>query len=230
MYMTTTTPLISIVVPVWNGEAYIAQTLESIFSQRTYVEVIAVDDGSTDNSRDVIAAYDCNLVSSTRGGIAKTCNAGIRHATGTYVMVLDQDDLLCEGALCRLLQALESDPTAQVAAGKARDFISSDLDPCAKACLAVRQAPYHGLMSGCMLLRRGVFDAVGEFNESYRAGQAVDYVMRIERSGIHCKKLDFVAAMRRLHANNAGRVMKNEQFSDYGAILRARIGKGAMCG
>jgi hypothetical protein len=78
---------------------------------------------------------------------------------------------------------------------------------------------------GAVLLRRDVPELVGPFNESYKAGQAVDYLLRMEQSGIVCAKLDYVAVFRRLHASNTGRTMKRAQSGDYAAILRSKLGR-----
>lgn len=215
--------LISIVMPVWNGAAYVAESLQSIVQQAVNYEIIVVDDGSTDSSRDIAATFPCRVLAMAHAGIAKTCNTGIQHAKGAYIMILDQDDLLCAESLPKLLNAFTEDNSLQVVTGKAQDFISPDCNSQDKACLKIRTSPYYGLMSGCMLMRRDVVDIVGKFNESYRAGQAVDYLMRIMQSGINCHKLNFISAMRRLHANNTSRTMKDKQFSDYGAILRAKL-------
>ena len=76
-------------------------------------------------------------------------------------------------------------------------------------------------MTGAVLMHCRVPELVGTFNENYRAGQAVDYLLRMEKYGIICKKLEMISVMRRLHATNTSRIMKNRQFRDYGTILRA---------
>ncbi|MDR2668940.1 MAG: glycosyltransferase family 2 protein [Desulfovibrio sp.] len=223
MRMIRSNGLISVIIPVWNGSAYLREAIASVRAQDVGTEIIVVDDGSTDGSREAAAALGCTPVVVPHAGIAKACNIGLRRATGDYLMMLDQDDVLCPGSLGKLLGAFAQDGSLHAAAAKAQDFISPDLDGEARDSLLPRAEPYHGLMTGALLLQRDAREIVGDFNESFQAGQAVDYLLRIERSGINYKQLDFVSVMRRLHAKNTGRTMKDKRFGDYGAILRARL-------
>lgn len=217
-------PLISVIIPVWNGAAYVGETIASVRNQGMNTEILVIDDGSTDNSREIVAACGCVPLARPHSGIANTCNAGIARTAGEYLMILDQDDVLCPGALRTLLECFLLDNSLQAVAAKAQDFISPDLDGEGRKRLRPRPAPYHGLM-GAVLFRRDVPEIVGGFNASYQAGQAVDYLLRMERSGIICARLDSIAVFRRLHANNTGRTMKHTQSGDYAAILRTKLGR-----
>ncbi|MDO4439419.1 MAG: glycosyltransferase family A protein [Eubacteriales bacterium] len=93
------TPLISIIVPVYNCEKYIAGCIESILNQ-TYrnIELILVDDGSLDSSASICQSYTdtsdihIKLISKTNGGVSSARNAGISASTGKYLMFVDSDD------------------------------------------------------------------------------------------------------------------------------------------
>lgn len=92
-------PLVSVIVPVYNGEPYITETLESAMLQ-TYrnLEIIVVDDGSTDSTRRVVAecaARDprIRIVHQANGGVARARNTGLAAARGEFVATLDGDDL-----------------------------------------------------------------------------------------------------------------------------------------
>jgi glycosyltransferase involved in cell wall biosynthesis len=102
--------LVSVVIPVYNGEDYIKETLESIFEQ-TYktIEVIIVDDGSTDDSEKVIAEYDDRVtyIKQSNAGPAAARNNGVRHATGEYVAFLDADDIWMPEKLSRQISIMQ---------------------------------------------------------------------------------------------------------------------------
>ncbi|MGM9891268.1 glycosyltransferase family 2 protein [Limosilactobacillus sp.] len=93
-------PKVSIIVPVYNDEKYLAQCIESAL-QQTYqnIELILVDDGSTDNSFGICEHYRqqdqrVRLLHKTNGGIGSSRNAGLAMAAGDYVTFIDDDDLL----------------------------------------------------------------------------------------------------------------------------------------
>lgn len=92
-------PKISIIVPVYNAEKYLTSTLDSVLSQTfTDLEVLCVDDGSTDKSKQILKRYEkqdarLKVFRQKNGGGSAARNLGLRHASGEYVMFLDSDDL-----------------------------------------------------------------------------------------------------------------------------------------
>lgn len=104
--------LVSIVIPTYNTAEYISQTLDSIFEQ-TYkdYETIVVDDGSTDNTRDVLDPYmdQIHYIYQENRGRSEARNTGIKAALGKYVAFLDSDDLWPPGKLERQIEILEGD-------------------------------------------------------------------------------------------------------------------------
>ena len=95
-----TPPLISVILPVWNGEAFITETLASLTAQTfTNFEILAIDNGSTDSTPTLLkqaAAKDPRIkpiFNETNLGLVGSLNKGIEHATGRYVARMDGDDL-----------------------------------------------------------------------------------------------------------------------------------------
>lgn len=108
-------PLVSVIVPSYNGEGYIAETLKSI-DEQTYnpLEIIVVDDCSTDGTISEIKSIDIgrsiNLIRHSQNeGIASTRNTGVEAATGEYLSILDQDDLWKPQKLEKQINIMESD-------------------------------------------------------------------------------------------------------------------------
>lgn len=110
---------ISIIIPVYNGAKTITRTLDSIVNQNVGddIEVIVVNDCSTDNTQQVLEEYQANVYPNLvivnlpeNHKIGGARNAGIAVSNGEYIQCLDGDDLLIEGALKKLLQVLTANP------------------------------------------------------------------------------------------------------------------------
>ena len=93
-------PSLSIIIPIYNVENYLIECLDSVFAQKTAnMEVICINDGSTDNSLQIATNYaqqhsNMRVISKSNQGLSVARNTGIRHATGEYVFFLDSDDTL----------------------------------------------------------------------------------------------------------------------------------------
>lgn len=111
-------PKFSVVIPAYNASAYITDCLNSVLTQcETDFEVIVVNDGSTDNTSQVVSTFTdsrIHLLHRPNGGLAAARNTGIRAAKGEFVAFLDADDRWCFEKLAAHRQALEADPTASV--------------------------------------------------------------------------------------------------------------------
>jgi CDP-glycerol glycerophosphotransferase len=105
-------PLISVVVPAYNVESYLAEALDSVLAQTVDLEVVLVDDGSTDGSAAIAEDYArrdarVRVVRQANHGLGHARNAGVAAATGEYLAFADSDDLVPPGAYATLLRSLE---------------------------------------------------------------------------------------------------------------------------
>ena len=108
-------PLLSIIVPFYNQEKYVGECLQSLFSQATeQEEFILMDDGSTDGSaqicRDYLNRFSVRgkLIQQENHGLLRTRQIGLEHAEGDYILFVDSDDCLMEGAFQTLTTVIES--------------------------------------------------------------------------------------------------------------------------
>ena len=118
-------PLITIVMPVFNGDAYLNLAIDSIINQ-TYLnwEMIAIDDGSTDNSLAILLDYQLRdkrikVISRENKGIAYTLNQCIEYANGTFIARMDADDISMPTRLELQLNAFKADPSLDLIATNA---------------------------------------------------------------------------------------------------------------
>jgi glycosyltransferase involved in cell wall biosynthesis len=105
--------LVSVIIPMFNSERWIAETLTSVESQtypRELIEIIVIDDGSTDASAEIVAKQfpRATLLRNSNGGASRARNAGTAAAHGVFLQYLDADDLLVRDKLARQVQALEN--------------------------------------------------------------------------------------------------------------------------
>ncbi|MCO5169808.1 MAG: glycosyltransferase [Planctomycetes bacterium] len=117
----TKAPLVSVVVPLFNGRRWLAEALESALGQtHAAIEVVVVDDGSTDGGADVARALGARVVAQRNAGVAVARSHGLEVARGEWVVFLDQDDRLLPRAVEAGLDALRAAPGAGWAVGRLR--------------------------------------------------------------------------------------------------------------
>ena len=97
--------MISIIVPAYNAEKYLDACLESILTQDACMEVIVVDDGSTDSTYDIAVRHGVKAIRQPNKGLSSARNTGLDNASGKWVLFVDADDCLMPGALRHLLDA-----------------------------------------------------------------------------------------------------------------------------
>lgn len=98
---------ITIGIPCYNHQDYIADAIESALSQTVKAEVIVVDDGSTDNSLEIIKKYPVKWITQTNRGLPSARNSIIMNMSGEYLLPLDSDDILQDNAVERLERAIK---------------------------------------------------------------------------------------------------------------------------
>jgi len=214
---------LSVIIPAHQSEKYIAQAVDSVRRQAWTgeTEIIVIDDGSTDNTAQVAQALGVHLLRKAQGGAASARNMGLRGATGALILLLDADDVLTDGALNAMYAALAGGADAVFA--MAEDFVSPELTEVQKAELKPRPAPYGGVLPGCSLIRRQVFDAVGLFDDTMKSGETVAWQLKLRDAGIKTIQIPVVTLKRRLHLTNTGRVQHKQEMANYAALLRKRM-------
>ncbi|HBY5180459.1 TPA: glycosyltransferase, partial [Klebsiella pneumoniae] len=108
--------IVSFVIPLYNTEKYIVDCIDSILEQKaidlTFIEIIVVDDGSTDNSLSVLEKYNENesitIIKKSNSGISLTRNLGVERAKGDYIFFLDSDDKIAPGSLAKIFNILNN--------------------------------------------------------------------------------------------------------------------------
>jgi len=216
---------LSIIIPVYNAENYLEECVASILNQtwQGEKEIIIVDDDSTDNSFAIAQRLGDFAISMEHGGAAKARNAGLKMARGAYIFFMDADDVLSPDALQNLFSAIIENFDCDVVYGRAIDFISPELSHEQKIGLKVREFSYGGVLPGCALIQKTVFERSGSFDESLSSGETVAWMMNLKDTGAIVREINHVTLRRRLHMTNTGRLKREEELKNYATILRKRM-------
>jgi glycosyltransferase involved in cell wall biosynthesis len=188
----TSVPTVSIIIPAHNQSQYLGEAIRSVLAQ-TYAdfEVVVVDDGSTDDTREVTAGFaDARVryVHQDNSGLSAARNTGIRVSSGPLLTFLDSDDLFLPDKLALLVAALEENPVLGLVAGQA-----ILIDEAGRPLGEVFDRGLPGdtselllgnpLHVGSVLLRREWQERVGLFDESLRSYEDWDLWLRLARAG-----------------------------------------------
>lgn len=216
---------ISVIIPCHNGTDYLKDAMGSVNQQGVEVEIIVIDDNSTDGTQDYAKNLGIDKVYETTiaKGLSAARNVGLNNMTGDYVVFLDHDDIINANTFTTMLAEFDKDRDLQAVMGQLVDFISPELTEEERNVLEPRKEPYGGLLTGAMMFKKEVINTVGNFDENLQTGQGVDFLLRIDKHNIKKVKIDFIATMRRFHNNNMGRTMQKQEFTDYASILRAKL-------
>jgi glycosyltransferase involved in cell wall biosynthesis len=220
-----TAALVSVVIGVYNAERYIAEAIDSVLAQdHRPLELIVVDDGSTDGSGDVVRRYpDVVYIRQENGGNGSARNTGVAAASGEFLAFLDADDRFTPGKLSLQLRALEEDPGLDLVFGHVQEFVSPELDEETRAGIRPpAPEPMPWTAPNLMLIRRAAFDRVGPFETGIRVGVTVDWFLRAKEAELRYRVLPETVLERRLHTENNG-IREAASRSQYLAVLKASL-------
>ncbi len=222
-----TTPLVSCVVPCFNGERYLAAAIDSILAQtHGRSEIIVVDDGSTDRCADIVRCYGAGVRyhHQENRGPGAACNQGVALATGAFVTFLEQDDLWLPEKTGRQLAAFDTDPTLDYCVGHIQNFWIPEL---AEAERRFRDAPVMqpvpGYVVQTLMVRRALFERVGRFDETLHFSFASDWFLRASEHGAVGTLLGEVLTHRRLHHDNFSRRNRAASHDQFLHVVKAAL-------
>ena len=218
-------PTVSVIIPAYNQGHYLGKAIRSVLTQ-TFAdfEIIVVDDGSTDNTRQVARSFSdsrMRYIHQQNAGLSAARNTGIRHATGAFLTYLDSDDLFLPEKLAILLAKFNAEPELGFVAGQAVLIDENDRRigeifdkrlPEDSAQLLLGN-PLH---VGSVMVRREWQERVGFFDETLRSYEDWDMWLRLAKAGCRMGWVDKPVSLYRFHSNQMtsnGRQMTTATFA-----------------
>jgi|GraSoiStandDraft_5_1057265.scaffolds.fasta_scaffold166287_2 glycosyltransferase involved in cell wall biosynthesis len=225
--MTSPRPLVSVIVPVKDGERFLAQALDDVCAQ-TYpsVELIVVDGHSSDRSADIARSFPgVRCITQERSGFADAWNEGIDAASGALIAFLDSDDRWRPQKLDKQVAALEGDPGADYAITRARFFLElgAALPPGFRPSLL--EGDYVANMPSALLARRRAFETVGAFPTHLSIAGDVEWFARLKDSGLRGVVVEEALVEKRVHDANLSYFSASNFNSELLQLLRESIAR-----
>ncbi|MBE6148371.1 MAG: glycosyltransferase [Firmicutes bacterium] len=188
-------PLVTIIIPVYNGENYVREAIDSALAQSyKNIEVLVVNDGSKDSTDDICKSYKDQItyIPKKNGGVASALNLGIKSAKGEYVSWLSHDDLYTPDKIKNEIEALAKSKNKKIPVSCAYYVINAGGEKIAdfESELLTESGIYSGLkllfsgtIHGCaLLLHKSIFEKYGMFDENLPTTQDYDMWFRIFRN------------------------------------------------
>ena len=231
--------LISCIVPVYNGERHLEEALDSILAQRWRpLEVLVVDDGSTDGSGAIARCMaerlpEVRVLTQENSGPVVARNTGLAACRGELICFLDADDLWHPEKLVRQIALFDANPKLDYCVHHVQNFWEDDLAGEAERYADhARGQPIPGYVTPCLMARRRAFDKIGVFDPSLQHGDSMDWFLRARAGGLDGELMADVLAYRRMHASNRSRTHASRSLEEFFGILkqsldRKRVAEGA---
>lgn len=197
-------PIVSVIIPVYKGEKYLGETIRSVMEQSdSRWEIIAVNDGSPDNSLQVLESFQPQLgdririISVKNGGVSRARNIGAAAAAGKYLAFVDQDDLFAPEKLEDQIHILESDPDLVLC--YTNESVINDQGKTLHENILSLSSRNRGnifeellfdnfIPISSVVMPKAVFESIGGFNPYYTLAEDYDLLLKVADTG----EIDFI--------------------------------------
>jgi len=201
--------MISIIIPCYNQEKYLEETvLSALKSTHRPLEIIIVNDGSTDGSLAIAERLATNhpeikIITQTNAGVSAALNTGCRASLGTYLFPLGSDDLISENYLSEASKILDTQKSVKVVYCEAEKFGEFGRKPWKLKPFSRNLLARDNMIFACSLFRKVDWEEVGGFSEDMKMGREDwEFWIKILKNGGEVYKLPFTGFYYRIHAGS----------------------------
>jgi glycosyltransferase involved in cell wall biosynthesis len=197
--------LVSVIIPVYNGARFLGEAINNVLKQDYQpLEIIVVDDGSTDNTGKVAAKFQdvIHYIYQPNTGPSAARNCGLKAVQGEFITFLDVDDLWSEDKLKVQTDYLVNNPNIGIVQGLIQQMVLLDKNQESQPLFKPIYQPYQFINLGSAVYRKSVFKKIGFFDETLKYGEDVDWFIRAWENGVSKVVLEEVSLFYRKHNNN----------------------------
>lgn len=215
-------PLVSVVIPVYNREKFIADALQSIFDQDYEpLEIIVVDKGSTDCTAEIVRSFQkIRYFYQPHHGVAGPAaarNRGLQETKGDLIPFLDSDDIWLPEKTRLQVNYLQTNPDKGFVLCRLKNFIEKGAATPAwlKQRIKNNVADDHlaSFIPSTLMARRSVFEKVGNFNTTFVLGEDTDWFLRAREAAVPMDIMPEVLLLRRVHDSNLSHLMNDSKWT-----------------
>lgn len=219
-------PLVSVIIPVYNGSQFLEEALQSVYDQ-TYsnVEIIVVDDGSTDTSSDIVEGFsEVRYFYQENQGVSVARNTGIQKATGAYIAFLDADDIWMPEKLSIQIEYMLKHPEYRITTTEKVNFLEpgTELPDFIDKRIWETMGPD---VPSTMVVEKSLFEEVGHFSPDYKASEDIEWLKRAGDMNVPFKMIEYCLVRRRFHGDNLSWELADDRKSRMMRIMRESIAR-----
>ncbi len=227
--MTNNNPLISVMMPTYNNAKYIKQAIESIYAQNyDNIEIIVVDDGSTDNTKEILQQYkDIKYFYIEHKGISVARNTALENAKGEYIAFLDSDDYWLPNKLNTQMQYFKDHPDCEIVFTKYENFFEDEkLKTNKRAMHEKMMEKFLKQYLPSSIIKKELFEKYGNFDENFSGVEDTEFLYRLLKKGVSISHIiPEVFYIRRIHGQNVTLNYNQDTVKYITAILRKGVRK-----
>jgi glycosyltransferase involved in cell wall biosynthesis len=220
-------PLVSVIIPVRNGERFVGQAIESVLAQTyDHREIVVVDGKSTDGSVETASSYPTvRVLQETGTGFASAWNDGLAAASGELITFLDSDDVWEPSKLERQVEVLRRRPEVDYVITRMR-FLAAPGVPLPQGFKPeLLESDHVANLPSALMIRRSSFDAVGPFRTDLMVANDVDWFARAKDLPLTLAVVEEVLVHKRLHDQNWSYTYADKHGQELLGLLRQSIAR-----